>query len=849
MKNYKGLSESEVLSSREKYGKNVLTPPPSKPWWKLFLEKFKDPIILILLAAAVISIIVGIFEGNLIEPLGIIIAILLATGIGFWMEWSSKKKFDILNKVSDTESIKVIRNSSVSMVPKDELVVGDIVILSTGDEIPADLELLEAIDLKVSESTMTGESVPVTKRCKKENEMWTGSGYAPYLALRSTTVMEGSGIGKVVSVGDYTEIGKTTRQALEEVEIETPLQKQLNKLGGLITKVAFLIAALLLVFLNIHHFFFTDFDSSFMGIFTAELGFFMMAVVLVVAAAPEGLPVANVLSMAFAMKTMAKENNLVKKLHACETIGAVNIIFTDKTGTLTKNKMTVVDKILAKTGSGENMILNATVNSTAELNGKGEPIGNPSEGAIIKYLKENDIDYKDYRNSVEVVEVKPFNSKDKYMSTTIKSPISDKKNLILIKGAPEVVLNMCSNSKEEKDKLLEDISVQQERGRRSLGFASGSDLNSLSYDGTYFIEDPIRETVPEAVKKCYKAGVDVVMMTGDNIKTASEIGRQAGFSSEVQSSNSSNNVWGIEANDWKDDYAKNKRYPNVIARCKPENKLHILKSMQESGYVCAMTGDGVNDSPSLNNANVGIAMGSGTSVAKESADIVLLDDSFPSIVTGIKWGRSLYKNIQSFLTFQLTINVAFCLVMLFSPIFGVESPFSVSQVLWTNIVMDTLASLCLASEPADENVLNDKPRKPNAFIITKEMCKTILGMGIFMFVILSAILVDISNGSSLFGLDLTELFAIFLVLNWWNLFNIRVFGKHHSIFFNLFKNKNFIIGSLVILVGTILIVQIGGSVFNTRPLSFSEWIIIILATSPVVIVREIWHKFMSKKVK
>lgn len=847
MKNYKGLSESEVLSSREKYGKNVLTPPPSKPWWKLFLEKFKDPIILILLAAAVISIVVGIFEGNLIEPLGIIIAILLATGIGFWMEWSSKKKFDILNKVSDTESVKVIRNSSVSLVPKDELVVGDIVIISTGDEIPADLELLETTDLKISESTMTGESVPVTKRHKEDGENWTGSGYAPYLALRSTTVMEGSGVGKVVSVGDYTEIGKTTRQALEEVEIETPLQKQLNKLGGLITKVAFFIAALLLIFLNIHHFFFTEYDSSFMGIFTAELEFFMMAVVLVVAAAPEGLPVANVLSMAFAMKTMAKENNLVKKLHACETIGAVNIIFTDKTGTLTKNKMTVVDKIL--TNSKENMILNAAVNSTAELNEKGEPIGNPSEGAIIKYLKDNDIDYNDYRNSVEVVEVKPFNSKDKYMSTTIKSPVSGKKNLILVKGAPEVVLNMCNkNSKEEKDNILKDISIQQERGRRSLGFASGSDLKSLSYDGTYFIEDPIRETVPEAVKKCYRAGVDVVMMTGDNIKTASEIGRQAGFAnSEVQNSESSKDVWGIEANDWKDDYAKTKKYPNVIARCKPENKLHILKSMQESGYVCAMTGDGVNDSPSLNNANVGIAMGSGTSVAKESADIVLLDDSFPSIVTGIKWGRSLYKNIQSFLTFQLTINVAFCLVMLFSPIFGVESPFSVSQVLWTNIVMDTLASLCLASEPADENVLNDKPRKPGAFIITKEMCKTIIGMGIFTFVVLSTILVDISNGSSLFGLDLTELFAIFLTLNWWNLFNIRVFGKHHSIFYRLFKNKNFIIGSLVILFGTILIVQFGGSVFNTRPLSLNEWLIIIAATSPVVIVRELWHMIKTAK--
>lgn len=842
MKNYKGLTEQEVLESRQKWGKNLLTPPPSTPWWKLFLEKFKDPIIMILLAAAVISIVVGIIEGNLIEPVGIIAAILLATGIAFYMEWDAKKKFDILNQVSDTEPVKVVRNSQVIQIPKDELVVGDIVILSTGDEIPADIELLEATDLKISEATMTGESVPASKRAKEEGEEWHESGFAPYLALRSTNIMEGNGVGIVVSVGDNTEIGKTTRQAMEDNELVTPLQNQLNRLASLISKCAFGIAILLLIFLNVHHFFFTEFDSSFMGILMAELGFFMVAVVLVVAAVPEGLSSAISISLAYSMKAMAKDNCLVKKINACETAGATKIIFTDKTGTITQNKMTVVDKMIV--GSEYNMILNASINSTAEINNKDEAIGNPTEGAILKYLKELGKNYKIYRENATILEVQPFNSTNKYMATTIKSGDSQ---LLLVKGAPEVVINKC-NDVENKSELLSEIAKQQERGRRSLGFASSSDWEHLNYDGTYFIEDPIRSDVPEAVKKCYEAKVDVVIMTGDNPKTAAEIGRQAGLSRKLQGIDE--DVWAIEAKDF-DKVAwgsPTDGYPNVIARCKPEDKLHILKKFQELGYVAGMTGDGVNDSPSLNHANVGFGIGSGSSVAKEAADIVLIDDSFPSIVNAIKWGRSVYKNIQSFLTFQLTINVAFCLTMLFAPILGIDSPYTVTQILFINLVIDSLGALCLASEPADENVLKDKPRNQKDFIISKPMYKTILGMGVVMFILQSLIVFDISHESKWFGLDLAELFAVFLSICWWYLFNIRVFGKHHSIFFNLGKNKCFIIGSLAILLGTILIVQFGGSVFNTRPLSFEEWVIILLATSPVVIVREIWHKIRSKKI-
>lgn len=848
MKNYQGLSQEEVIKSREQHGKNLLTPPKQKEWWQLYLEKFKDPIIIILLVALGVSFVVGFIEGSLIESIGILVAIILATGVGFWMEYSAKKKFDILNQISDTENVKVIRNNGTTMeIPKDELVVGDIVILSAGDEIPADIELLEAIEFKVDESTMTGESVAVGKRAKiNEEETWNDSGFAPFLVLRSTKITEGSGVGVVIKVGDETEIGKTTRQAMEETGGETPLNKQLDGLAGLVSKAAFTMAGLLLLFLNIHHFGFTDFDSGWLNILGTEVKFFMMAVTLIVVAVPEGLPLASTLSLAFSMKTMARENNLVKKMHACETIGAVNVIFSDKTGTLTQNKMKVVEESIK---SYSKVAINGAINSTANINqDNGKVIGNPTEGAILGWINNindpiNKYNYDDIRNEISVVEQVPFNSTNKYMSTKASDGI------LYVKGAPEVVSRLCGD-----DSYLEEVSKQQSRGRRAISFASGQDIEHLEYDGSVFIEDPIRPDVPAAIKKCYEAGVDVVMMTGDNIKTAAEIARQAGFSRKLQGQ-PEKDVWAVEAKDfdkvaWGDPMCG---YPNVIARCKPEDKLNILKKFKELGkgtateHVCAMTGDGVNDSPSLNHADVGIAMGSGTSVAKEASDIVLLDDAFPSIVTGIKWGRSLYKNIQSFLVFQLIINVATCLVVVLSPILGVDMPFTVTQMLWVNIVMDTLAALCLASEPADENVLTEKPRKQNAFILTKPMYKTIIGMGIFVFGVLSLIVHDIAQGSIKFGLDLTELFAIFMMINWWNLFNIRVFGKNRSIFYNLKGSSKFLLGSLVIFIGTILIVQFGGEIFNTRPLDFKEWCIIVASTSLIVIIREIWHRIFPKK--
>lgn len=593
MKNYQGLSQEEVIKSREQHGKNLLTPPKQKEWWQLYLEKFKDPIIIILLVALGVSFVVGFIEGSLIESIGILVAIILATGVGFWMEYSAKKKFDILNQISDTENVKVIRNNGTTMeIPKDELVVGDIVILSAGDEIPADIELLEAIEFKVDESTMTGESVAVGKRAKiNEEETWNDSGFAPFLVLRSTKITEGSGVGVVIKVGDETEIGKTTRQAMEETGGETPLNKQLDGLAGLVSKAAFTMAGLLLLFLNIHHFGFTDFDSGWLNILGTEVKFFMMAVTLIVVAVPEGLPLASTLSLAFSMKTMARENNLVKKMHACETIGAVNVIFSDKTGTLTQNKMKVVEESIK---SYSKVAINGAINSTANINqDNGKVIGNPTEGAILGWINNindpiNKYNYDDIRNEISVVEQVPFNSTNKYMSTKASDGI------LYVKGAPEVVSRLCGD-----DSYLEEVSKQQSRGRRAISFASGQDIEHLEYDGSVFIEDPIRPDVPAAIKKCYEAGVDVVMMTGDNIKTAAEIARQAGFSRKLQGQ-PEKDVWAVEAKDfekyaWGDPECG---YPNVIARCKPEDKLNILKKFKELGkgtateHVCAMTGDG-----------------------------------------------------------------------------------------------------------------------------------------------------------------------------------------------------------------------------------------------------------------
>ncbi len=860
---YQGLTDEEVLRSREEHGVNLLTPPTETPWWKLYLEKFQDPIIIILLVATGISLLFGFIHGDFTESIGIIFAVMIATGVGFWQEYDAKRKFDAMKSDKDYEIVKVRRNGEVVEITKDQLVVGDVVILSTGDEIPADIELFHAMDMKVAEAAMTGESVAVAKY--PLDAPYEGSGFAPNLLLRGTNIEQGVGEGIVIKVGDETEIGKTTRQASEETDQQTPLEEKLHELAGKINIAAFTVSTLMFIILNVIHWDFALGEHPFtwsLATLLQEAQFLMGAVVVIIVAVPEGLPLSVTLALAFSMKTMARENNLVKKMHACETIGAVNIIFTDKTGTLTQNCMTVVDTEVPA-GKEETFRVIGALNSTANWSKDAQVLGNPTEAAILKSLGQEES--TTLRSAYEVLNCIPFSSAYKYMVSQIRNKATGEE-CIVIKGAPEVVSRIIGFSD-----YLAEVANQQSRGRRAISAAvlNATDFDALkqqlqeghavegsTYVGTWYIEDPVRTDVPGAVEKCYGAGIDVVMMTGDNIKTGSEIARQAGF----------RNVWAIEAKDFDTaiQHPQNGReLPNVITRCTPENKLHILKWAQAKRYVCAMTGDGVNDSPTLNHADVGIAMGSGTSVAKEAADIVLLDDAFPSIVTGVKWGRSLYKNIKNFLFLQLSINVSACMIAVFGPLVGVEMPFTVTQFLWINLVMDALAAIALVSEPAEERVLLDKPRDREEFIVNRSLVKAIFGFGGFVWLLCTFVLWGMNNREfvATWGMpwlaqffaemNLTIFFAAYMVLNWWNMFNARVIGKNKSLFAGLGSNAKFYGVMTLILVVTIIMVQIGGEVFRTEPLSWQTWCWILLATSPVVIVRELYFQLTSgsKKVK
>ena len=856
---HNGLTDEQVLQSRQQHGVNLLTPPKETPWWKLYLEKFKDPIIVILLVATAISLGFGIMEGDFTESIGIIFAILIATGVGFWQEYSAKKKFDAMKSDKDYEPVKVRRNGAVIEITKDQLVVGDVVILSAGDEIPADIEIYEATDMKVQEAAMTGESVGVSKY--PLDEPYTGAGFAPNLLLRGTTIEQGMGEGIVVKVGDATEIGKTTRLASEETGNQTPLEQKLHELAAKINVAAFTIAALMFVILNALHWDFALGSNAFawnLDLLLTEIGFLMGAVVIIIVAVPEGLPLSVTMALAFSMKTMAKENNLVKKMHACETIGAVNVIFTDKTGTLTQNCMTVVECSVNPKHKAIFELIGA-INSTANFSAPGVVLGNPTESAILKHIGMEQT--QALRDEYTIINRIPFSSAWKYMVTHAQSNQTGEE-IMVIKGAPEVISRIIGHSD-----YLAEVATQQERGRRAISAAviastnfdaikkeleQGYALKNCSYIGTWFIEDPVRSDVPSAIEKCYAAGIDVVMMTGDNIKTGSEIARQSGFT----------NIWAIEAKDFNSaiEYPKNGRaYPNVITRCTPSNKLDILQWMQAQRYVCAMTGDGVNDSPSLNHADVGIAMGSGTSVAKEAADIVLLDDAFPSIVTGVKWGRSLFKNIKNFLFLQLSINVSACMVAVFGPLVGVEMPFTVTQFLWINLVMDSLAAIALASEPADERVLRDKPRDKDEFIINKSLAKSIFGFGGFVWLLCVALLWGMKHTTEIASwgwLNIAEwftnitptvFFATYMTINWWNMFNARVIGKNKSVFDGILNNGKFLSILVLILAVTIVIVQIGGEVFQTEALSITTWGWIIALTSPIMIVRELYFQLFGKR--
>lgn len=816
-----GLTDAQVTSSRNMFGTNRLTPPKRDPWYKLFFEKFKDPLIQILSVAAIIALILGIIKAEYLEPIGIITAILLAVTIGFLNEWSASKKFDILNKVSDDTLVKVRRNKEVIQIPRWELVVDDSILLEAGEEVPADIEVKESSNLKVSEASLTGESKAVSKLAQTEGHV--GGIYPSCILLRSSIMEEGSMIGVVRDIGDQTEFGKTARQAAEITGVETPLSKQLNALASLINKIAFGAAGLLIVALLCKYIFI---EQGYVGQDTIQitndlLSFVMIAVALIVVAVPEGLPMAVTLALAYSMKRMAKANNLVRKMHACETLGATTLILTDKTGTLTENKMKVVKENFSDQAHS---ILNISVNTTAYVH-EGKTIGNPTEGALIKsYGLQTQLD--DIRRDYPPLFRVDFSSKTKFMMTVIKQGDGF---ISLMKGAPEVVLTMCLVND------YPDCFLEQQKGRRVIGFAYKESTNledaqklfGFSYNGYMAIEDPIRKDVPAAIKAAREAGINVKIITGDNPATATEIARQAGLSdhpkatlgTEVDSSTPSVVLTMID----------------VFARMKPEDKQLLVTRFQDMGEVVAMTGDGTNDAPALNKAQVGIAMNNGTDVAKEAADIILLDNSFPSIILGVKWGRSLYKNIQHFILFQLTINVVAILIACIGPFIGIDLPFTVTQMLWVNLIMDTFAALALATEPANDAVMKDSPRDPKAFIITNNMWYEIFGKGLIFFLFLLYLLIDQT-------VNLTQFFTIFVLLQWWNLFDARVFGQKRSIFDGLLKNPAFIGISLVILMGQFLIVQYGGEMFRTSPMTLKEWLVILSGTSIVVLVRELYYR-------
>lgn len=816
----KGLTDAEVNHSRDCHGSNVLTPPKRDPWYVLFFEKFKDPLIQILSIAAVIALILGVIKSEYLEPIGIIAAILLAVTIGFLNEYSASKKFDVLTSSSDDTLVKVRRNGIVTQVARKDLVVDDVVLLEAGEEIPADITAYESHNLKVNESVLTGESKAVTKQPKEEGEL--NATYPSWLLLKGTIVEEGSVIGVVNAVGDNTAFGQTARKAAEITDTETPLNKQLNGLADLINKIAFGAAGFLILALLVRYFFIEQayVGQDWMQITNDLLSFLMIAVALIVVAVPEGLPMAVTLALAYSMKRMSKANNLVRKMHACETLGATTLILTDKTGTLTENKMKVVNEVMPNRAY---ITINALANSTAYVDGD-KTVGNPTEGAIIKYMDAGDL-LDDIRRDNTPVFRMDFSSKTKFMMSIVKQGDAF---VSLVKGAPEVVLTMCN----ETDDAPSCVS-EQDKGRRVIGFAykesmtleEAQKLNGFTYNGFMAIEDPIRKDVPDAVKAAKEAGITVKIITGDNPATATEIARQAGLSEHPVP------MLGSDIQD----KVNPLRVVDVFARTKPEDKQTLVKRFQQMGEVVAMTGDGTNDAPALNHAEVGIAMNNGTDVAKEAADIILLDNSFPSIILGVKWGRSLYKNIQHFILFQLTINVVAILIACIGPFIGIDLPFTVTQMLWVNLIMDTFAALALATEPANDAVMKDKPRSPKAFIITKPMWYEIFGVGIIFFIFLVTLLYTKA-------VSLTEFFTIFVLLQWWNLFNARVFGQRRSIFDGLLKNPAFAGIALVILVGQFLIVQYGGAMFRTEPLSMETWGLILAGTSIVTVARELMYQ-------
>ena len=864
-----GLTNKEVLESREKFGMNLLTPPKRPSMWKLYLEKFRDPVIRILLVAAFFSLVIAIIEDEYAETIGIFFAIFLATGIGFYFEYDANKKFDLLNAVGEETPVTVMRNGKIQEIPRKDIVVGDIVILNTGEEVPADGILLEAISMQINESNLTGELM--VNKTVNEELFDDEATYPSNTVMRGTTVVDGHGMMRVEHVGDATEIGKVARQATEQSQEQTPLNIQLTKLADFIGKIGFTIATLtFIVFTAKDLYGYLSMNEitgwqQWMHIARIVLKYFMMAVTLIVVAVPEGLPMSVTLSLALNMRRMLKTNNLVRKMHACETMGAITVICTDKTGTLTQNLMQVHESKL----ESEDMDLIAesiSANSTAFLEETGEGkkpsgVGNPTEIALLLWLNEQGKNYLKLRENAEVINQLTFSTERKYMATLVNSPILQKK-VLYIKGAPEIVMGKCDLSIEDTSGYESDLLHFQNKAMRTLGLAykiipesAGNDCvglvdeGGMTFLGIVAISDPIRPDVPEAVQKCQSAGIDVKIVTGDTPGTATEIARQIGLWKPEDTER--NRITGVEFAALSDEEASDRVLDlKVMSRARPMDKQRLVQLLQQKGAVVAVTGDGTNDAPALNHAQVGLSMGTGTSVAKEASDITLLDDSFHSIATAVMWGRSLYKNIQRFIVLQLTINVVALASVLLGAFLGTELPLTVTQMLWVNLIMDTFAAMALASIPPSPDVMNEKPRKTNDFIITKAMRNNILGVGLAFLVILMSLIVGIRQlPASQTEWALTCFFTIFVMLQFWNLFNASVFGTNHSVF----KDSRHALGMLsvavIILIGQIFIVEFGGKVFRTVPLSLTEWIIIIAATSLVLVAGEIYRLIKRLQAK
>ncbi len=875
---YTGLTDAEVSQSREKYGVNILTPPEKEPLWKRFLEKFGDPLIIILLIAGALSIGISCYEywgldegaGVFFEPIGIFIAILLATGLAFIFELKADKEFALLNQVNDDEPVQVIRNGNAMQVPKKDVVVGDIVILNTGEEVPADGELLEAVSLNIDESTLTGE--PMCHKTTDPAQFDKESTFPSNHAMRGTKVMEGHGIMRVLAVGDQTENGKVFEAAQIDDSVKTPLNEQLDGLGDLITKISYGFAAAIVIgrvalyFINMQGFDWIQFLAYL-------LQTLMVAVTLVVVAVPDGLPMAVTLSLAYSMRRMLKTNNLVRKMHACETMGATTVICTDKTGTLTENQMQVYKTNFFGNPSDEVLYEGIAVNSTAQLDLSGEKpqvLGNPTEGALLLWLRERGVDYTGLRDGVIRIEELPFSTERKYMASVVKS--ASGKRILYVKGAPEIIFGMCRNSsgvtKQEIDAQLLEY---QNQAMRTLGFAyqeladgdktiadSKVVADNLTFLGIVAISDPVRSDVPEAVREVLDAGIKVKIVTGDTPGTAKEIGRQIGLWND-STDNDRNIITGVEFAELTDGQLRDRVGDlKIIARARPMDKKRLVEALQANNEVVAVTGDGTNDAPALKSAHVGLSMGDGTSVAKEASDITIVDNSFSSIGRAVMWGRSLYQNIQRFILFQMTVNVAACLIVLFGAFMGMQSPLTVTQMLWVNLIMDTFAAMALASLPPSQNVMREKPRSRTAFIINNPMWKSIVGVGGVFFLLLLGLLyyfqhtditcltevgkVAMGANTGLTPYELSLFFTIFVFLQFWNMFNARAFETGRSAFH--FKGcGGFGLIALVILLGQILIVSVGGEFFNVVPLKFIDWVIIIAGTSLVLWIGELLRLF------